>query len=302
MTVDIFFIDLTISIVFLFVISLIILEKNRALISLIGAVFIILILTLWQSSIPSDVHINFEEFVSSNLQIIVIIVGLMILVEIFIDSGVFEFMAIKIIKFSKGSPKKLFLYFTLLTYGLSIIIANVGAILIIVPLTITTCRILKIEKALPYFIISEQLSTVCSGLVLPISSIPNLIISTQLNFTFFDFILFSAPFSLLILITIIFLIRKVFLSKGNRLKEPPEKLKIYLCDFDENCIITRKNFFKISLISLILLIVSIVIFQAFAHIVIIIYVIFLLAFSKLEIDKIIKKIDWNTIFFLIGLL
>ncbi|MHA1268289.1 MAG: SLC13 family permease [Candidatus Helarchaeota archaeon] len=301
MVLDLSFIDLTILIVFLCVIISIILEKNRALISLIGAVLVVLIIFVWNSNIPSSIVIDFTDFISSNIEILILIIGLMILVEIFVESSVFEYIALRMIKISKGSPVKIYYIFTLLTYGLSIIIANVGAILIIVPLTITTCNILKINKALPYFIISEQISTVCSGIVLPISSIPNIIISNQMNFSFLDFIILTAPFSLIILLLILFLMKKLFLDKNDRLKEPPEKIKNYICGFDENSIIINKKFFKISMIVLFMLIFMIIIFQAYAYLVVGIFVIFLLIFSKLEVESIFKKIDWNTVFFLIGL-
>ncbi|MHA1310099.1 MAG: SLC13 family permease [Candidatus Helarchaeota archaeon] len=301
MAVELFYIELAIIVVFFCVIFLIIFEKNRALISLIGAFFIVFIVLFWHSSIPSSITIDFTEFVGSNLNILTLIVGLMLLVEIFIESGVFEFIALKMIKISKGSPSKIFLIFIFLTYGMSIIMANVGAILIIVPLTITTCRILKIEKALPFFIVGEQISTVCSGIVLPISSIPNIIISTHLDFSFVDFLLFTAPFSLIILIFLIFFLKWRYLNKEDRLKEPPENLKKYVQDFDESSIIINRRFFNVSMISLFLLIFLIIAFQAYAHIVVMICILFLLIFSKLEVEKILKKVDWNTIFFLISL-
>ena len=187
--VDYLFIVIAVLIVFIFVIMAVIMEKNRALLSLIGAFLVILIIYIWSASIPPTIHINFAEFISENIRILTLIVGLMLIVEIFIESGVFEYMALKMVKITKGSPSKLFVIFILFTFAMSTIMANVGAILIIVPLTITTCRILRLHKALPYFIIGEQISTVASGIVLPISSIPNIIISTDMGFQFIDFIL-----------------------------------------------------------------------------------------------------------------
>jgi len=167
----------------------------------------LLIVYIWGTSIPGTIHINFSEFISDNLKILTLIIGLMIIVEIFIESGVFEYMSLKVIKITKGSPPKLFIIFLVLTFAMSAIIENVGAILIIVPLTITTCNILRIQKALPYFIIGEQISTVASGMVLPISSIPNIIISQDLGFLFVDFLVFTAPFAVVILIFLLFFLK-----------------------------------------------------------------------------------------------
>ncbi|MHA1232142.1 MAG: SLC13 family permease, partial [Candidatus Helarchaeota archaeon] len=299
--IDLIFIDLIILTIFLCVILLIILEKNRALVSLTGSMFVIIIIYFWHSSIPSTAHIEISEFIGNSVSIIALIVGLMLLVQVLIESGVFEYIALKMIKISKGSPFKIFLLFILLTYGMSIIMVNVGAILIIVPLTIRTCKILKIEKALPYFIVGEQISTVCSGIVLPISSIPNILIFTELGFSFLDFLLYTTPLSFIILIFVIGFMKKVYLNKKDRLKDPPEYLKQYLQDFDEKLVITNMNFFKLSIIMLFLIIIFIILFQAYAYIVVFIGVIILLIFSKLEVEKILKKIDWNTVFFIIGL-
>ncbi|MFX1294555.1 MAG: SLC13 family permease [Promethearchaeota archaeon] len=290
--IELWIISLIILIIFFYVIIFVIFEKNRALISLIGALFVILIVFIWGTSIPPSMHIDFAEFIASNINIITLIIGLMLFIEIFLESGVFDYIALKMIKITKGSPTKLFLFFILFTYGMSTIIENVGAILIIMPLTITTCNI---------FIIAEQISTVCSGIILPISSIPNIIISNELNFTFLDFVFLSAPLSFIILSFIIIFIKKVYLDKEERLKNPPEKLRRYIEQFDASSVIKNKNFFKVSIIILFTFIICVVIFQEYAHIVVMICVVFLLIFSELEVETVLKKIDWNTIFYLIGL-
>jgi len=100
---------------------------------------------------------------------------------------------------------------------------------------------------------------------------------------------------------LIFFLKWRYLNKEDRLKEPPENLKKYVQDFDESSIIINKRFFNVSMISLFLLIFLIIAFQAYAHIVVMICILFLLIFSKLEVEKILKKVDWNTIFFLISL-
>ncbi|MHA1895418.1 MAG: SLC13 family permease, partial [Candidatus Helarchaeota archaeon] len=299
--VEVWLISITVLLVFIFVIIAVIMEKSRALVSLIGAFFIVLIIYIWSPSIPSTIHVDFGEFISENIRILTLIIGLMLIVEIFLESGVFEYMALKMIKITKGSPPKLFIIFLIFTFGMSTIMANVGAILIIVPLTITTCNILRLKKALPYFIIGEQISTVASGIVLPISSIPNIIISTDLGFQFIDFLIFSAPFSLIILVFLIVFIKKIYLDKEDRLEEPPSNLKAFIDDLDEGSVIIHKDFFKISIGILITLIILILIIPDAAHLIVMFCVLFLFIFSKLEVEKILKKIDWNTVFFLIGL-
>jgi len=295
-----FWLDVAILVVFLSVIVLIMLEKNRAFAALLGAVIIVIILLAWEIYVPQAQAIHVSEFIAEKIELLSLIIGLMLIVTILLETGIFEFIALKMIRLTKGRPFSLFLVFILMTYGISIIMENIGAILIIAPLTITTCRILKMRKALPYFLVAEQLATVPAGLVLEISSIPNMIIASELNFAFFDFIILIGPLSLIMVVVVIIYMKKFYLDKEDRLKNPSENLRMYIDQLDEYSVIPNMSIFRGSAIILGAIIVTLVIFHEYAYIVALIGGLFLLIFSRQNIGETLKKLDWVTLFFLIG--
>ncbi|MHC1592353.1 MAG: SLC13 family permease, partial [Candidatus Helarchaeales archaeon] len=109
----IFWLDMIVLAVFFCVIALIMLDKNRAFVALIGAVIVVTILSIWSFFIPSLQQIHVSEFISDKIEILSLVLGLMLIVEILLETGIFEFIALKMIRLTKGSPFPLFLVFIL---------------------------------------------------------------------------------------------------------------------------------------------------------------------------------------------
>jgi len=74
-----------------------------------------------------------------------LLIGMMILVMITKRSGVFEYVAIKLVKFAKGSPKKIMIYLSLSTGILSALLDNVTTILLIIPITLNISHELDVN-------------------------------------------------------------------------------------------------------------------------------------------------------------
>jgi len=62
------------------------------------------------------------------------------LTEIAETVGIFEFLAIKVLKISKGEPKRLFILFSFLIIALSAILSNLVATVLVSSLTIVACK------------------------------------------------------------------------------------------------------------------------------------------------------------------
>ncbi|MHA1835594.1 MAG: SLC13 family permease, partial [Candidatus Odinarchaeia archaeon] len=87
---------------------------------------------------------NFEEALGFiELETITLIVGLFIFIEIVNESGLFQFIAIKILRMTKGNPILLFIAFGMITFFLTAIIGNLTAVLIVGSLTIVSCDIFE---------------------------------------------------------------------------------------------------------------------------------------------------------------
>ena len=117
--------------IFTAVILSIITEKiDRTVAAISGAVLMILTNVLTLDKAIS--HIDFNT--------IGVLIGMMIVVSIVKNSGLFEYIAIYTAKKSKGNPWKIMIYFILITATLSALLDNVTTVLLVGPMTIVICQ------------------------------------------------------------------------------------------------------------------------------------------------------------------
>ena len=115
-------------ILFLFVYILIMTELiNRTVAALIGAVLMIFYQFLTMEGALEELH--------ENLSILLLIVGMFIIVEVTKDVGIFQYLAVRMLKASGGEPVRLLVLFCVLGSGLSIFLSNVASMVILGSLT-----------------------------------------------------------------------------------------------------------------------------------------------------------------------
>ena len=109
-------------------------------------------------------------------EVIAIIVGSSLFVDVTSRSGLFTWIALKLTKMSKGDPVSLLYYYGILTVLFSAFLNNVTAMVIVGSLTAVSLRKLGREKLLLGFLLTEGLLTNIGGLLTLISSVPNIIL------------------------------------------------------------------------------------------------------------------------------
>ncbi|MHA1377507.1 MAG: SLC13 family permease [Candidatus Helarchaeota archaeon] len=232
----------------------------------------------------------------NNLRSIILILGIMIQVGICQEAGVFEYLALRLVKGSKGDPNKLLLICCLLSVVISAILNNILTVFILIPLTIMICRMLGINP-IPY-ILSEAIMVNIGGIMLLTSSIPNVLISGAAGLTFIDYIINIAWFALILLIVTFFIFHFYFKKK---LKVPEDRLVKVLNDFNPwNFVPNRQLFYK-SIISLTTTFILIIIIPDFPDIVALTIGIFLIIISKLKTEDVINRINFELILYLLGI-
>lgn len=236
-------------------------KMNRLLAAFIGAITVAFFL-LYVDNIDITIVVGFLIGTdNSNLQAVLFIFGMMITIAVCEKSGVFSYIAFRLVQMSKGKSRRILIILCFFTFIFSSVTMNILCIFLIVPLTITICKILKINP-LP-FILSEGMVVNLGGLLFVISSIPNLLISHSINWTFPEYFIDVGFFSLyLFLITIIFLTkynqRKLETAENNYIKR--------LLDYNPWMFVeSKKNFYK-ALVMLILTILSVIILPLFTPI------------------------------------
>jgi len=162
---------------------------HRAILAISGAVLMITFGT-WLSFY--DTH---EAILSVDFDTIMLLLGMMLVVGLFKETGFFHYLAIRAAKLAKGRPWLLLVYLGLVTSLVSMVLDNVTTIIIIVPVTVSLADILGIS---PFpFLVSEVLLSNIGGVATLIGDPPNILIGSAAGFGFMDFIVHLAPIVIL---------------------------------------------------------------------------------------------------------
>ena len=236
----------------------------------------------------------FISFVDFN--VIFLLVSMMIVVHIAAQSGMFTWVANEILKQTKGKPKLVLAALAVFTAVASAFLDNVTTVILIMPITFAACKLLEINP-IP-FLITEVFCSNIGGTATLIGDPPNIIIGSAAGFSFMDFVReLTLPVCAIMLVVVALL---VFIYRKD-LKSSPEKMEL-VSKLDNSNTITDKALMIRSLLVLFLVVLGFVTHDA-THIptflVAMIGAAVLLIFEKPE--KILVEVEWNTIFFFIGL-
>jgi Na+/H+ antiporter NhaD/arsenite permease-like protein len=261
---------------------------NRTVIAMFGAVLMIIFQVISQEHAFGVVDYN----------TIGLLIGMMIIVNILKKTGIFQYVAIKTAKVSKGDPWRIIVYFTIITAISSALLDNVTTILLIAPVTFVITDTLEINP-IP-FMIAEILSANIGGTATLIGDPPNIMIGGATGLGFMDFLMNLAPVVLVIFVVTILLLKVIF-KKSLQVKEGN---KNRILDFDETKTIKDKVLLIKSLIVLGLTITGFAIHQFIgleSATVALFGGTFLLLISNIDPEEVLIEIEWTTIFFFIGL-
>ncbi|MEG0855983.1 MAG: ArsB/NhaD family transporter [Terrisporobacter sp.] len=271
-------------VIFTGVIVSIITEKvNRTVAALCGAVLMILTHVL---SLEEGIsHIDFNT--------LGVLIGMMIVVSVVRNSGLFEFIAIYTAKKTKGDPWKIMVCFIIITAVLSAILDNVTTVLLIGPMTIVICRILEINPV--PFLITEIMASNIGGTATLIGDPPNIMIGSAANLTFTDFIVNLGPVVVIILFASIICFKFIY-KKQLLLNHTSTNLD----HLDENKAIKDKPLLIKSICVLFLILLGFMLHSQLgieSSVIALTGGAVMLLIGKQDADEIISNVEWNTIVF-----
>ncbi len=161
-----------------------------------------------------------------DMEILAVVLGLFLLVRGAERSGLFQFLAAKIMKNSK-TPTAFAAILLSFTVFLAIFVSNIGAMLIMASITITMARSLKIRPQI--LMIFQAVVINIGGMTLWTGSIPNIIIGIEGNLSFMDFIVHIMPLGIILYITTLIIFVRLF--KKDFTPQPMDEFKDM--EFDE---------------------------------------------------------------------
>ncbi|MFR1672060.1 MAG: SLC13 family permease [Candidatus Gastranaerophilaceae bacterium] len=229
-------------------------------------------------------------------EVIFLLIGMMIIVHIASKSGVFKWMAIRLLCYTKGHPKLVLFVLAAFTAVASAFLDNVTTVVLMMPVTFVIAKEFDTDPV--PFLITEVLASNIGGTATLIGDPPNIIIGARAGLSFMDFVLELTDIVALIFIVCIAVLIFLF-RKG--LKATPEKMA-HVANLDNSHTITDKKLMIRSMITLALVILGFVthdITHIDAYVFAVAGASFLLLFEKPK--EIYKDVEWLTIFFFVGL-
>ncbi len=180
---------------------------NRAIVSLLAAGLMILLGILNQEAAIRGIDFN----------TIGLLIGMMVIVAITRQSGVFQFMAIWSAKKVNANPWGILVMISLVTAVTSALLDNVTTVLLVVPVTLLITEELKV-KPYPYLFAMIFASNI-GGTATLIGDPPNIMIGSATGLTFNDFAYNLTPVVLVIMaVTLI----PIYFIWGRHLRAAPE--------------------------------------------------------------------------------
>jgi len=279
--------------IFLGTLLFILTEKaDKSIVALAGGLLTFVILSY---------HFNFnfnvvfrkviDEFI--DFPTLIIMFGVLVVGVVVNESGLFQWVAIKIVKLTRGSPQKLLFLLILLTILLSSLLTILAAVIILGRLTISITKALDIDPK-PY-LLSEAVAVSIGGLTSLIASPASILIAQKVDLDYMFFIIHTLPFAIILAIIVSFVLTKTV--------ELPEKItelrRMVIMEFDEWSVVPNKFLFYASLIILIGMVVGFFLFPA--YIVAFTGAILFLIIHGTSFEKIAKEIEWSDILFFIGI-
>ena len=150
-----------------------------------------------------------------DLNVLALLIGMMIIVNIMATTGVFEWIAVKIARQTKGNGILVVIEFLLATAFVSAFMDNVTTVILMAPVTILITQLLRMPTV-PILIMEAIFSNI-GGTATLIGDPPNMLIGATCGLSFNQFILNMTPviiiISAVILGLVIFVMRKTLVTE-----------------------------------------------------------------------------------------
>jgi Na+/H+ antiporter NhaD/arsenite permease-like protein len=267
-------------------------KVSRVTVALVGAALMVIIGA-------TDGHaVFFSEESGIDWNVIFLLLGMMIIVGILQQSGVFEFLAIWAAKRAKGRPFVILVMLVVITAVLSAALDNVTTVLLIAPVTLLICDRLA-ASPIP-FLIAEVMASNIGGAATLIGDPPNIIIASRGGLSFNDFLVNLAPIVLLLMVVFIGLCWLMF---RGQLRYDAERVKRVMALSERDAI--RDGALLIKSLAVLVLVLTGFVLQSTTHVepalVALLGAGLLVLLTRLETRKVFADVEWETLLFFAGL-
>ncbi|WP_088832897.1 ArsB/NhaD family transporter [Paenibacillus tyrfis] len=263
---------------------------HRTIVAMLGGILMVVLGIVNQETALH--HIDFNT--------LGLLVGMMIIVGITAETGLFKYIAVWSAKKAGGHPVRIMVVLSLVTAIGSAFLDNVTTVLLMVPVTFSITRQLRVNPV--PFLMSQILACNIGGTATLIGDPPNIMIGSAVKeLTFMAFINNLAPIAAIVLaITIPFFV--LFYRKQIR---TTEELRLGLMKMNEKAEIRDPVLLKKCLVVLGLTLIGFFVHQIVhlesATVALAGAFLLLLLTGEHFLEEAFQRVEWTTIFFFVGL-
>lgn len=227
---------------------------------------------------------------------LMLLLAMMMIIVLLKPTGGFDYLAIRIAKWSGGSSVRLLIYLSLAVSLISTILDNVTTVLIFAPLTVLICRMVRLNP-MP-FLMAEAIMSNIGGVATLIGDPPNLMIGSKANIDFTTFVVHMGPIVAVVWAICMVLLVAMFwnqLGEGRRFAN---------LDLDERKAIKNPFHLQVILAALAIVITLFFIhhhFHLYPSYVALIGVALILPFVRPEPQQLFENLEWSVLVFFAGL-
>jgi Na+/H+ antiporter NhaD/arsenite permease-like protein len=240
----------------------------------------------------------YDEETAVDWNVIFLLLGMMIIVSVVKQTGLFEYLAISAAKAAKGRPYRVLVLLCVITAAASALLDNVTTVLLMAPVTLLVCTTIGVRPE--PFLIAEVLASNIGGTSTLIGDPPNIIIGSRAGLSFVDFVVNLGP--IIVVIMVVFLVmarwlfRRVFVYH-------PERVEA-LMGLDEKRAIRDPVLLRRSLIVLGLTVLGFIVHGAIDTEVSIVALLgagAMIVVSRVSSQDYLEEVEWPTLVFFAGL-
>jgi Na+/H+ antiporter NhaD/arsenite permease-like protein len=175
---------------------------NKTMVALAGAT------AMFFLPVINSHEVWYSENTGIDWDVIFLLLGMMIIVGVVRQTGVFDYVAIWSAKRAKGSPLRIMILLVLVTAVGSAFLDNVTTVLLIAPVTLLVCERLAVGAA--PFLIVEAFAANIGGAATLVGDPTSMIIGTGAHLSFVSFLTNMAPAVLLVLVVMLMMLPWLF--------------------------------------------------------------------------------------------
>jgi Na+/H+ antiporter NhaD/arsenite permease-like protein len=276
-------------ILFLLTFAVIVTERiHRTAAALAGGFLVILLGVVDQET----------AFHSIDLNVILLLAGMMVIAALMAETGVFQSLAVRAVRLGRGSPVRIMVLLALVTAFTSALLDNVTVIVLIAPVMVFIAANLGISPV-PFLITSVMASNI-GGAATLIGDPPNILIGSAAGIGFIPFLANMAPPSILVLAAYAALIHYQFRKKLPSREAVAERIQF----LDSRGLVTNPRLLKQCLFVLALVFTGFLSHSAL-HLEVATIAMsgatLLLIITRQDPHKIFERVEWSTLMFFVGL-